>query len=353
VTQLLRTRDSLVAALDGLRDEHDGLGSVVLVPTMGALHEGHRALLRAARGYGGPMVVSIFVNPLQFGPGEDLDRYPRTLESDLAMCAEEGAAAVFVPSAAEMYPHGEPSVTVDPGPMGAVLEGEFRPGFFAGVLTVVAKLLGLIRPAVAVFGEKDAQQLAMVRRMVRDLDLGVRIAAVPTVRDPDGLAISSRNRYLSEEERTTALALSRALDAACRAAAAGPGQFSTAAAGPGQFSTAAAGPGQFSTAAAGPGQFSTAAAGPGQFSTAAAGPGQSSTADTSAASPGHVLAAARRVLDGTPGLVVDYLALVDPDTFAAASSPGTGPWTAVLVVAARVGATRLIDNVRIDLPGGA
>jgi pantoate--beta-alanine ligase len=323
VTQLLRARDSLVAALDGLRDEHDGLGSVVLVPTMGALHEGHRALLRAARGYGGPMVVSIFVNPLQFGPGEDLDRYPRTLESDLAMCAEEGAAAVFVPSAAEMYPHGEPSVTVDPGPMGAVLEGEFRPGFFAGVLTVVAKLLGLIRPAVAVFGEKDAQQLAMVRRMVRDLDLGVRIAAVPTVRDPDGLAISSRNRYLSEEERTTALALSRALDAACRAAAAGPGQFSAA------------------------------AAGPGQSSTAAAGPGQSSTADTSAASPGHVLAAARRVLDGTPGLVVDYLALVDPDTFAAASSPGTGPWAAVLVVAARVGATRLIDNVRIDLPGGA
>jgi pantoate--beta-alanine ligase len=315
VTQLVRTRDSLAAALDGLRDEHDGPGSVVLVPTMGALHEGHRALLRAARGYCGPVVVSIFVNPLQFGPGEDLDRYPRTLESDLAMCSEEGAAAVFVPSTAEMYPYGEPSVTVDPGPMGAVLEGEFRPGFFVGVLTVVAKLLGLIRPAVAVFGEKDAQQLAMVRRMVRDLDLGVRIAAVPTVRDPDGLAVSSRNRYLSDEERTTALALSRALDAASGAATAGPGQSSTA----------------------------------------AAGPGQSSTADASAASPGHVLAAARRVLDGTPGLVVDYLALVDPDTFAAVSGPGTGtgPWTAVLAVAARVGATRLIDNVRIDFPGGA
>jgi pantoate--beta-alanine ligase len=327
VTQLLRTRDSLVAALSGL----DGPGSVVLVPTMGALHEGHQALLRAARGYGGPVVVSIFVNPLQFGPGEDLDRYPRTLESDLAMCSDEGAAAVFVPSAAEMYPYGKPLVTVDPGPMGAVLEGEFRPGFFVGVLTVVAKLLGLIRPAVAVFGEKDAQQLAMVRRMVRDLDLGVRIAAVPTLRDPDGLAISSRNRYLSDDERTTALALSRALDAACRAAAGGPGQSGTA--------------------AGGPGQSGTAAGGPGQSGTAAGGPGQSGTADASAvaASPGHVLAAARRVLNGAPGLVVDYLALVDPDTFAAVSGPGP----AVLAVAARVGATRLIDNVRIDLPGGA
>jgi pantoate--beta-alanine ligase len=310
VTQLLRTRDSLVAALGGPRHGHDGPGSVVLVPTMGALHEGHQALLRAARGYGGPVVVSIFVNPLQFGPGEDLDRYPRTLESDLAMCSEEGAAAVFVPSAAEMYPYGKPSVKVDPGPMGAVLEGEFRPGFFVGVLTVVAKLFGLIRPAVAVFGEKDAQQLAMVRRMVRDLDLGVRIAAVPTVRDPDGLAISSRNRYLSDEERTTALALSRALDAACGAAAGGLGQSSTA-----------------------------------DASAVAASPG----GHVVAASPGHVLAAARRVLNSTPGLVVGYLALVDPDTFAAVSGPGP----AVLAVAATVGATRLIDNVRIDLPGGA
>ncbi len=264
----------------------------MLVPTMGALHEGHRALLRAAGGWGGPVIVSIFVNPLQFGPGEDLDRYPRTLDSDLAMCAEEGAVAVFAPSAAEMYPDGKPSVTVDPGPMGALFEGEFRPGFFGGVLTVVAKLFGLVRPDVAVFGEKDAQQLALVRRMARDLDLGVRIAGVPTVRDHDGLAISSRNRYLSGEERTVALALPRALRAGASCAA---------------------------------------------------------DASCTTAATTRILAAAQDVLDRSPGLSVDYLALVDPDTFAAVSGPGS----AVLAVAARVGAARLIDNIRIDIPGGA
>ncbi len=165
--------------------------------------------------------MSIFVNPLQFRPGEDLDRYPRTLEADLAMCADEGVRAVFAPSAAEMYPGGRPEVTVDPGPMGQVFEGEFRPGFFGGVLTVVLKLFHLTRPDVAVFGEKDAQQLAMVRRMVSDLDLGLAVESVPTVRDADGLATSSRNRYLSAADRALALALPRALRAGQARAAAG------------------------------------------------------------------------------------------------------------------------------------
>ena len=207
---LLRTKAELAAARPGLP------APVVLVPTMGALHAGHRALLRAARAAAGPagsVIVSIFVNPLQFRPGEDLDRYPRTLDDDLAMCAEEGAGAVFAPSAAEMYPGGPPQVTVDPGPAGQVFEGEFRPGFFGGVLTVVLKLFHLIRPDVAVFGEKDAQQLALVRRLVADTDLGLAIEAVPTVRDPDGLATSSRNRYLSAADRKLALTLPRALRA--------------------------------------------------------------------------------------------------------------------------------------------
>ena len=195
---LLRTKADLAAARPGLP------APVVLVPTMGALHAGHRALLRSARAAAGPsgsVIVSIFVNPLQFRPGEDLDRYPRTLDDDLAMCAQEGVRAVFAPSAAEMYPGGPPRVTVDPGPAGQVFEGEFRPGFFGGVLTVVLKLFHLVRPDVAVFGEKDAQQLALVRRLVADTDLGLAIEPVPTVRDPDGLATSSRNRYLSAADR--------------------------------------------------------------------------------------------------------------------------------------------------------
>jgi pantoate--beta-alanine ligase len=230
-------------------------GPVVLAPTMGALHDGHARLLGAARTLAGPrgsVIVSIFVNPLQFGPNEDLDRYPRTLDADLAMCAREGADLVFAPAAVEIYPGGPPEVTVDPGPAGKWFEGEFRPGFFGGVLTVVLKLLHLTRPAVAVFGQKDAQQLALVRRMVTDLNLDVVIEPVPTVRDPDGLATSSRNRYLSAADRAVALALPRALLA---------GQ-------------------------------------------AAAGGG----ADA-------VLDAARAVLRAQPALAVDYVALVDPGTF--------------------------------------
>jgi len=260
-------------------------GPVVLAPTMGALHDGHARLLGAARTLAGPrgsVIVSIFVNPLQFGPNEDLDRYPRTLDADLAMCAREGADLVFAPAAAEIYPGGPPEVSVDPGPAGQRFEGEFRPGFFGGVLTVVLKLLHLTRPAVAVFGQKDAQQLTLVRRMVTDLNLDVVIEPVPTVRDADGLATSSRNRYLSAADRAVALALPRALLAGQAAADGG--------------------------------------------------------ADA-------VLAAARAVLRAQPALAVDYVALVDPGTFGPA---GTGP--ALLVAAARAGATRLIDNMALVLP---
>jgi pantoate--beta-alanine ligase len=281
---LARTRAELQAVRDRLGRP------LVLVPTMGALHQGHRALLRRAREMSMPngcVVVSVFVNPLQFGAGEDFGRYPRALERDLAACAEEGVAAVFAPSREEMYPE-EPLITVDPGPVGRLLEGSSRPGFFGGVLTVVLKLFHIAAPDVAVFGQKDAQQLALVRRMTADLDLDVHIAAVPIVRDPDGLAVSSRNVYLSPEERSTALALSRAL----QAGAAGSG---------------------------------------------AAG----------------VLAAAGSVLDkaaaADPPLALDYLALVDPVTFTAVGDRYEGP--ALLLVAARAGATRLIDNAQVTLAG--
>jgi pantoate--beta-alanine ligase len=268
------------------------LGSpVVLVPTMGALHAGHRSLLRQAAGMAGPngaVVVSVFVNPRQFGPGEDLGRYPRSLDADLALCAEEGAAVVFAPATAEMYP-AEQIVTVDPGPIGQVLEGEFRPGFFGGVLTVVLKLFGLARPDIAVFGEKDAQQLALVRRMAADLNLGIRIESVPTVRADDGLAISSRNRYLSGAQRSAALAIPAALEAGQASAAAGP----------------------------------------------------VAVAD----------AARDRLALAAPQLTVDYLAVVDPHTFLPVKPGFTG--TAVVAVAAKVGTTRLIDNVRIEFADGA
>lgn len=190
---------------------------VALVPTMGALHEGHASLLRTARervGSDGLLVVSVFVNPLQFGAGEDLDRYPRTLAEDLEVCGREGVDVVFAPAVEEMYPGGDPEVGVEPGPLGQVLEGRTRPGHFRGVLTVVAKLFGLVRPDVAVFGQKDYQQLVLIRRMVLDLDLGVDVVGAETVREPDGLALSSRNRYLDADERNAATALSRALRAA-------------------------------------------------------------------------------------------------------------------------------------------
>jgi pantoate--beta-alanine ligase len=234
-------------------------------------------------------VVSVFINPLQFGAGEDLDRYPRDLGEDLKICGAERVAVVFAPSAAQMYPR-EQLITVDPGPMGQVLEGAFRPGFFTGVLTVVLKLFQLVQPQVAVFGEKDAQQLALVRRMTTDFDLGIGIAAVPTVRDPGGLAVSSRNRYLSAAELVTALALPAALRAGREALRCGPEA---------------------------------------------------------------VLKAAAALLDeaakAEPPLVTDYLALADPATFGPVTAGYTGE--ALLLAAARVGATRLIDNVQLVLGG--
>lgn len=266
---------------------------VVLVPTMGALHGGHRALLRRARQIAGPsgsVVVSIFVNPLQFAPGTDLDRYPRTLDSDIALCAEEAVPVVFAPRVEQMYP-GEQEVTVDPGPVGEVLEGAFRPGFFIGVLTVVLKIFNLVTPDVAVFGQKDAQQVFLVRRMVADLNLNIEIASVATVREPDGLAASSRNSYLSPAERDTALALSAALRTAEAAAAEGQ-------------------------------QAALAAA------------------------RAELTAAGR----ADPPLQTDYVELVDPATFAATGAAYTG--AAQLLVAATVGKTRLIDNALMTIGGG-
>jgi pantoate--beta-alanine ligase len=194
---------------------------VVLVPTMGALHDGHLALVRTAKRVpGAVVVVSIFVNPLQFGAGEDLDAYPRTLDDDLALLRAEGVEVVFAPTAAGMYPHG-PRTTVHPGPLGAELEGGSRPTHFAGMLTVVLKLLQIVRPDRAFFGEKDYQQLVLVRQMSDDLDLGVQIVGVPIVREPDGLAMSSRNRRLDDVEREQAGALSAALLAGMYAASRG------------------------------------------------------------------------------------------------------------------------------------
>jgi pantoate--beta-alanine ligase len=191
-------------------------GPVVLVPTMGALHAGHTALIDRARALAGPrgtVVVSIFVNPTQFGPNEDFSRYPRTLAADRALCARHGADAIFHPTAEAMYPGGY-STYVEEGTVSARLCGASRPGHFRGVCTVVLQLLHIVAPAVAVFGLKDYQQCAVIRRMVRDLHLPVRIVAVPTVREPDGLALSSRNRYLTAEERAQAPVLRRALLAA-------------------------------------------------------------------------------------------------------------------------------------------
>jgi pantoate--beta-alanine ligase len=319
---LARTLNGLAAARTALKSP------VVLVPTMGALHDGHRALLRRAREIAGPcgsVVVSVFVNPLQFGAGEDLARYPRMLDRDLAVCGEEGATLVFAPDPVQMYPAGQ-MITVSPGAIGQLLEGASRPGFFDGVLTAVLKLFHLIGPDVAVFGEKDAQQLALVRRMTAELNAKMTIAAVPTVRDPDGLATSSRNAYLSSAERITALAIPRALDAARLAAGDGAARL-------------AAGDG---------GPVSSPATGEPTRASEPTDAENQTRPDKSGAAA--ALAAARAVLDAAasaePPLVTDYLALADPDTFEEAVTDQAGK--ALLLVAARVGSTRLIDNVALS-----
>ncbi len=283
---LARTAAGMAAARPVLRSP------VVLVPTMGALHDGHRALLRQARDLAGPagsVVVTVFVNPLQFGPGTDLDRYPRDLPRDLQLCSEEGVHVVFAPLTEQMYPVPQ-TITVDPGPVGQLLEGAFRPGFFTGVLTVVLKIFNLVRPDLAIFGQKDAQQVFLVRRMVAEMNLDIDIVAVPTVRDPDGLAVSSRNGYLSAADRVTAGALHRALRAGAMAASAGQ------------------------------------------------------TAAMEAAR--QELAAAA---SAEPPLVTDYLEFVDPVTFGSLDLAYQGD--ALLLVAAKVGTTRLIDNLPVTLPG--
>ncbi|MEP7106263.1 MAG: pantoate--beta-alanine ligase [Chloroflexota bacterium] len=282
---LASTREELADLLAPRRGE----GSpVALVPTMGALHDGHAALLRLARERAGrgAVVASIFVNPLQFAPGEDLDRYPRTLDVDLEICAREGVDVVFAPASGEVYPDGEPLVSVEPGPLAHLLEGESRPGHFGGVLTVVAKLFGLTRPDLAVFGEKDYQQLVLVRRMSRDLCLGVDVLAAPTVRESDGLALSSRNRFLDPADRRRAAVLSRALRAAQDRASYGV--------------------------------------------EAARG-------------------AAMSELGTEPDVEIEYLAIRRPD-LAAVDGPGSdGSGEARILVAARVGGTRLIDNLPLLL----
>lgn len=207
MTVLARTRGELGAALPAG-------APVAVVMTMGALHEGHAALMREARRRlpQGRIVVTDFVNPTQFGPGEDFARYPRTLEADIEVCQRNGVDVVFAPSVDEVYGASGLGITVDPGPRGGILEGASRPGHFAGVLTVVAKLLHLTGPDIALFGEKDYQQLVLIRDMVRALDFPVEVIGVPTVREADGLAMSSRNRYLSAEARRRASAIPLALE---------------------------------------------------------------------------------------------------------------------------------------------
>jgi pantoate--beta-alanine ligase len=214
-----RTRAAVVRTLPELGAALAGRDDVALVPTMGALHAGHRALLRAARASAATVVMSLFVNPAQFGPGEDFARYPRDEAADFAVAGDEGADIVFAPGVQMVYPEGF-ATAVDPGPLAEELEGHSRPGHFRGVATVVTRLFGLVRPRRAFFGEKDYQQLVIVRGVARDLALGVEVVGVPTVRDTDGLALSSRNRYLSASERERAASLFAGLTAAAQSYAA-------------------------------------------------------------------------------------------------------------------------------------
>ncbi|MCB5169909.1 pantoate--beta-alanine ligase [Streptomyces bambusae] len=325
----------MTAALLHTADQLQALprtGRRAVVMTMGALHEGHATLVRTARELAGPdgqVVATVFVNPLQFGVNEDLDRYPRTLDSDLELATAAGADAVFAPAVDEVYPGGQPQVRITAGPMGTLLEGATRPGHFDGMLTVVAKLLHLTRPDIALFGQKDAQQLALIRRMVRDLNFPVEIVGVPTVREADGLALSSRNRYLSGAERSTALALSRALFAGRDRLAAQAALRARAEAAPATDQRADA------LARLGEARASADA-----HAVSASGTGL----------PAAVRAAARAVLDeaarAKPPLVLDYLALVDPADFTEVPDGFTGE--AVLAVAAKVGTTRLIDNIPVE-----
>jgi pantoate--beta-alanine ligase len=276
--EVTRTVAATLASCDEARSNGASIG---FVPTMGSFHDGHVSLIRRAREERDVAVVSIFVNPLQFGPTEDLDRYPRTLDADLALCRDHGVELVFAPSANTMYPNGKPALTVHSGQLGTELEGAARPGHFDGVLTVVAKLFHIVTPDLAFFGEKDYQQLVLIRQMVQELNFDLHVVGVPTVRDPDGLALSSRNAYLTAQQRRSALAMSAALTAGARAAGAGPQA---------------------------------------------------------------VINAANAVLAAEPGIRPDYLELRAVDL---GPAPERGP--ARLLIAARVGDTRLIDNTAVVL----
>lgn len=279
-----RVVPTIVELRERLAERRAAGASVALVPTMGALHAGHLALVSHARELADVVVVSIFVNPLQFGPSEDLDRYPRTLDADVEALDGLGVEFVFAPTVAEMYPNGPVGTMLTAGRVGSLYEGASRPGHFDGMLTVVGKLLNIVRPDVAVFGQKDAQQVFLVRRMVDDLDVATSIEVVPTVREDDGLALSSRNRFLDPEHRAAALTLSEALRAADAAAPDGLAE---------------------------------------------------------------VLAEGAAAFGDHDDVVLDYLVVVDPETFLPVADDARGP--AVVLVAARVGATRLIDNAAITL----
>jgi pantoate--beta-alanine ligase len=286
VTTLLQTVADMRAACDAARARGARLG---LVPTMGFLHEGHRSLMRAARARTDVVAATIFVNPLQFAPGEDLDRYPRDLDGDLAACREERVDLVFHPSVEEMYPLGPPATTVHVEGLTQQLCGRSRPTHFDGVTTVVTKLFAIAGPCTAFFGHKDHQQLVVVRRMVADLDLPVDVVGCPIVREPDGLALSSRNRYLDGEQRAAARSLSRSLLEAVDAVRAG---------------------------------------------------------ERDAAS---VRALVRDVLEAEPLVTIDYVEVRDADDLTAVS---TVEGHVLVAVAAHVGTTRLIDNVRLRVGAG-
>lgn len=272
---------STIAEFRAARRGFPGLG---LVPTMGFLHAGHLSLVERARVECGAVAVSIFVNPTQFGPNEDLARYPRSLSRDLDLLREAGTALVFTPTPAEIYPSGFTS-RVEVGPIGEVLEGAIRPGHFSGVATVVSKLFNIVQPSRAYFGQKDAQQCAVIRRFVRDLDVPVEVVVVPTMRDPDGLAMSSRNSYLTDGQRAQAPVLYRAL---------------------------------------------------------VAGQDEFRSGETDAA---RLCLAVREVLATEPDLAVDYVSVADATTLEELQRADR---PSVMSVAVRLGRTRLIDNVLLD-----
>jgi pantoate--beta-alanine ligase len=268
---------------DWTRAQHKAGRRIALVPTMGYLHEGHLALVDEARRRADAVIMSIFVNPLQFGPTEDLARYPRDLPRDRGLAQTRGVDALFLPTVDTMYPPGS-EVRVTPGATAERWEGAARPGHFTGVLTVVAKLFHLVGPDVACFGQKDIQQLTLVRRMVRDLDWPIELAAVPTVREVDGLALSSRNAYLNPSDRRRAVVLSRALREAHRAFCDGEHRAE------------------------------------------------------------RLEARIRQELDAEPAVKVEYIAIVEPDALSPVAAVDA---RTVVAIAARIGSTRLIDNISL------